>query len=111
MKALSLLRKKDRLLARHKKEFLIFSIKLFMNEKMKKVVLKIEKNNILYRVIDVGKTMISSKDVENIGENPEEIFKTIVMINNKGNFFAAVLNGRKMVDLEKVKKVMHSGQL
>jgi prolyl-tRNA editing enzyme YbaK/EbsC (Cys-tRNA(Pro) deacylase) len=82
-----------------------------MNNNIRRAISRIEQNKLWYKILGEGKTMISAQDVEEIVEKPEEIFKTIIMVNNKEQFFAAFNNGRKMIDLEKVRKVLHSGQL
>jgi len=80
-----------------------------MNEKLEKVVEKLKANNIEFKIIKLERSGITSKDVEKLtGWELENIYKTIVLTNEK-NFFAVLVPGSKRVDLEKVEKIFGKG--
>lgn len=45
---------------------------------------------------------------ESIGENPDRIFKTLVLSGNKGEYFVCLLPGSKELDLKKAAKASGS---
>lgn len=75
-----------------------------MNEKIKKVIEKLNEKNLWYNIVKSERSLVSSKDVERFTDVSSQVFKTIVMRDGDGKFFAAFLPGSSKVDLKKVEK-------
>ena len=76
-----------------------------MNKNLEKVIEKLKKNNVEFKLIKLERSGITSKDVEKLtGWELERIYKTIVLTDGK-NFFAVMVSGNKRIDLKKVDKI------
>ena len=69
----------------------------------------LKEENISYKLIQLEKESISTKDVVKHGNvNEDEICKTIIVKDKKRNFYACVLKGNNMIDKNKVKNIVKS---
>ena len=83
-----------------------------MNQQLRNAIDILEKNKLLYRLLEFEKAGISSKDVEKQSDfKHEEIFKTIVLVDTEGKFYSAFLSGPDRVDVKKVQKHFNSSEL
>ncbi|MEM3383323.1 MAG: YbaK/EbsC family protein [Nitrososphaerales archaeon] len=79
-----------------------------MNEKIKKSIEILEKENVKYKLVELPKSGITSKSVkEMINVKLEDICKTIVLTDGNKNFVAGFLQSNKNIDLEKMKKIFN----
>ncbi|MBI3413623.1 MAG: YbaK/EbsC family protein [Candidatus Aenigmarchaeota archaeon] len=76
-----------------------------MNMNLHNLLQGLKENKLKFRLLDTKTTMISSRDVEKVFDgNPREIWKTLVLTDEK-NFYAAFLCGRDRLNLHKLEKV------
>ncbi len=74
-----------------------------------KVVELLNKFKIKYRIIELKDKAVSYKDVlkHSKGEvNPNEVFKTIIVVDKNNKKYAFVVKADRMVDFTKVKKIV-----
>lgn len=71
----------------------------------------LEEKNIPYRLIKLSEKGISFEDVVKYAENklnPDEICKTIIVKDKKGNKYTFFLKGNKKIDFSKAKEIIGS---
>ena len=83
-----------------------------MNQNLQAAVSKLKSQGMKHKVIDLGGSGITAQDVARLtGSKLDEICKTVVLMDDTGNMFAAFLQSDKRVDLEKVRSVFGCGLL
>lgn len=83
-----------------------------LNERLKKVVEKLEKFGVEYKILELkGKAYTSNDVVELYGCPIEEICKTVVMKTNKGQIFAVTLGGDKKLDVKKMREIVSGNKM
>ncbi|MEZ0290737.1 MAG: YbaK/EbsC family protein [Sulfolobales archaeon] len=69
----------------------------------------IEKKGIAYRHIVLGERVKTAREAAMaLGVSLKRIIKTIILVDNKNQYYAAIVPGDKMVDLDKVKMIIGS---
>jgi Cys-tRNA(Pro)/Cys-tRNA(Cys) deacylase len=78
-----------------------------LHERLKKVIKKLERVGIEYKILELKGKAYTSEDVVKLYGCPmEEICKTVVVKSNKGQVFAVTLSGEKRLDVKKMRKVV-----
>ncbi|OGI15325.1 hypothetical protein A3K63_05385 [Candidatus Micrarchaeota archaeon RBG_16_49_10] len=78
-----------------------------MNERLKRVIAKLERLGVEYKILELKERAYTSEDVVRLYGCPmEEICKTVVLKPDRGVIFAATLGGDKKLDVKKMRKIV-----
>lgn len=70
---------------------------------------RLTENGVQYRLIELSKPALTVKDVIEFSKEPieqKEIYKTIIVKDENGKFYAALLKGNDLIDFGKMDKII-----